>query len=52
MANVPEPAPLKAATLSVDDVAREAQAMFPDRPDREFLESLALPALQRLDVDA
>ena len=32
------------ATLSVDDVARQAQAMFPDRPSRDALEGLTDPA--------
>ncbi len=33
-----------AATLSVDDVAQQAQAMFHDRPSREALESMTDPA--------
>ena len=33
-----------AATLSVDDVAQQAQAMFHDRPSRETLESMTDPS--------
>ena len=33
-----------ATTLSVDDVAQQARAMFPDRPDRGALENLTKPS--------